>query len=687
MALTLLAQKQTPPPPGAPRPFEFPKTQKKVLANGLTVYAVEDHRLPLVTYDLAVMAGSSLDAPQKAGLAFMVATLLREGTKTRKSNDISKLVDDAGGGLGASTVDDYSSVTSSFMKQYADLGLELLADITVNPTFPQEEIDRQMQQAQSSLQVAYVTAETLAALAAGRALLGTHPYALPTQGTPATLKNLKREDMVAFHQRYYVPGGSVLVIAGDIPPEEGFAKAEKYLGSWKGAPVTGAPLPKPNPGKPGILLIDLPNAVQTQIRVGEASIPRNDPDYIALQAANQVFGGSFNSRLNIKVRANEGLTYNANSSLNSERQAGLFTVSTFTRNEKTAEVIQFILDLYKDWKANPATEQEFKETQDFLIGSFGLSVETAEAVAGRVLGAAINGLGDDYWPNFRSKLLALKREDIAAAVEKHIDLTKLQIVCVGKASDIAKPLEKFGVVTVIKADDFDPVAPDLRKPKPAADASPEGVAAARKLIDRAVAAAGGLEALEKVKDISSRGTMTFLQPMKMDAASEEDIVYPARYRTSMKMAMGEMIQASDGEKAWFKQGAQIQDLPPMLIAEIKKQVQVIGAVGLLREAAAGHATLAMLPDAGVSWKLEGQEVKIYFDPQTGLPARIVQAVLGPRGRVEQETDLADWRDAGGIKLPYAETILSNGAKAAERKWTERKVNTNPSPDLFKKPAQ
>lgn len=697
MAALLPAQKQEAPPVGAPRPFEFPKAQKKVLDNGLTVYVVEDHRLPLVSYSLAINAGSSLDTPAKSGLANLTAALLREGTKTRKANDISKLVDNAGGTLGASVTDDYASVISGFMKSHADLGLELLADITMNPSFPQEEIDRQMRQLLSGLQVAYASPESLAVMASGRAMLGNHPYAYPSEGTPETARALKREDLVAFHARHYVPSNAILVIAGDTTAEEGFAKAAKYLGGWMGARVNLAALRKPEPGKPGVLIIDMPTAVQTQIRVGHASIARNDAAYLALQTSNQIFGGSFNSRVNMKLRANEGLTYGATSALNAQRQAGTFMVSTFTRNEKTADAVQMILDLFKEWKANPATQAEFDEAQRFLVGSFGVSVETAEAVAGRVMGAALNGLGDDYWSSYRGKLLALKREDIAAVVGQQIDVSKLQIVCVGKAADIAKPMEKFGPVTVIPAAEFDPVAPDMRKAKEAAVTSSEGMAAAKKLVDRAVAAVGGMDALAQVNDMASEGAMTMITPQgKMEAESKEWVVFPSQFRVSLKLPFGEIIQASDGGSAWVKQMTQpAQDLPPQMVEEIKRGILRTAALGLLREAGAGRATLAGLAPLtrngaqwdGVLWKQDTHEVKIYFDPATGLPAMVVSRTASPAGMVEQETEYSDWRLSGPVKLPYAEVISQGGNRAGERKWAKRSVNAGVAPETFKKPAQ
>jgi zinc protease len=189
-----------------------------VLPNGLTVYVIEDHRQPLMSYELVLNAGSIMHDQKRAGLAFMTAQLLRQGTKTRKAQDIARLVDNAGGSLSASADDDVARVTASFMKSYADLGIELLADVVQNPAFAQEELDRQRRQMLSGLQIQYTDAAYLASLAAARTMFGEHPYGYPTEGTPDTLRALTRDDLAAFHRQFYSPKGAFLAVSGDVTP-------------------------------------------------------------------------------------------------------------------------------------------------------------------------------------------------------------------------------------------------------------------------------------------------------------------------------------------------------------------------------------------------------------------------------------------------------------------------------------
>lgn len=692
--LALAASAQTPaaktkaqmPAPSAPRPYEFPKAASKTLANGLKVYVVEDHRLPLVSAALEVLAGNAYVAPAKSGLASITATLLREGTATRSSQQLAKAVDTAGGSLSASAGDDTASVSMTFMKSYAGLGFELMADITLNPAFAQEEIDRQMRQAQSGLAVQYANAEYLAPLAAARAMLGTHPYAYPGDGTPATLNNIKRDDIVAFYKANYAPNRAWLAIAGDVTPEEGFALAEKHFGAWKGAgrpdeKLGGGPAPKPQ-----VLIIDMPNAVQTQIVVGHLGVPRNHPDYVALQMGNQIFGGSFNSRLNMKLRANEGLTYGANSSFQPQRFAGVFEASTFTRTEKTAAAIGMLVDLLKEFRQNPATDAEFNEAKAYMTGVFGIQNETAGAVAGRVLAAEIHGLGADYWSNYRASLAALTREQVAAAVQRFLQPDKLSIIAVGNSKEFAKDLEKFGPTRVIKSDDVDFIAPDLVKEKPKVTASPEGGAKAKALVEKALAAMGGREKLTSLKDMTTTGKLKLTLPQgSFDADTTEEVLYPDHFKMVMKLPMGVITQAYAAGAAWMGQGAMTQDLPPNLAPELAKSVPAAsGGIGMLLAAAEGKAEAQLIDDATVLWKSGAFEATLGFDAASGRLVKLTMKTVGLTGPAEVQTTFDDFRAEGGLTLPYKESMAQNGREVGVRTITERKVNTGLKPEAFAK---
>ncbi|WP_321472406.1 pitrilysin family protein [uncultured Paludibaculum sp.] len=679
--------KMTPPPPTAPRPYEFPKVASKTLPNGLKVFVVEDHRLPLVSASLQILAGGAYAAPDKAGLANMTASLLHEGTTHHSAQELAKLADNVGGSLSAGAGDDVTTIGMTFMKSYSTLGMELMADMTRNPAFDQEEIDRAMRQAQSNLQVSYSSAEYLAPASASRALLGTHPYAYPGDGTPQTLRNIKRDDIVAFYKANYAPGRAWMAVAGDVTPDEAFALVEKYFGSWDAKAAPDAKLPAPPEPKPQVLIVDMPNAVQTQIIVGHLGVPRNSPDYLALYVANQIFGGSFNSRLNMKLRANEGLTYGASSSFDPARQTGTFQASTFTRTEKTADAIRMLVDLLKEFKKDPASPAEFDEAKSFLMGSFAVGIESAAAVASRVLTTAVYGLPEDYYPKYRQRLQALTREQMSSALQKFLEVDKLTIVAVGNAKEFSKALEAYGPIRIIKAEDLDLVAPDMVKVKAAAVASPESAAKGKKLIADALTALGGQEKASAVKDQVLTGKIKLSMPQaSFDGDSEESVLYPSHYKMVMKLPVGVITESVDGANAWAAQGPQAQDLPPNLAAELRKGIQAAGGgMGLLLAAAAGQAEVQAINETTLNWKKGDFEAKLTFDPASHQLVKMAYSSIGMSGPAEMEVQLSDFRPVEGLTLPFHEVTLQNGQKVLDRTISERKLNTGVKPESFKKP--
>lgn len=453
--------KQSPPAVAPERPFKFPAHTAAKLENGLTVFVIEDHRQPVVSATLMLpAAGSSAHGAKDAGLAAMTAALLRQGTATRSAQQIAESIDKVGGSLTSSASADSTQASVTVLTSSLDTGFELLADLVQRPAFAADEIERWRRQTLSNLQVAYRDPEYLRDVVGERVAYGSHPYAVPTDGFPSTVATLSRDAVVAFHKERYTPSGSYLAIAGDIAPDAALGLARKHFAGWKGA---GAVLPAAAAPKPErrIVVIDQPDAVQTQFGVFGIGVPRNHPDWLALSVANQIFGGSFNSRLNLRLRAKEGLTYGANSSIASSRIAGLWNATSFTRTEESAKALKVTLEVIDEFRKNPATAAELAEATSFLSGVFALQTETSAAVASRVLASALHGLPADYWQAYRDRVKRISAADVAAAVQRHFMADQATIVAVGNASGFAKDLEAIGAVTIVPAAKLDLTQPSL----------------------------------------------------------------------------------------------------------------------------------------------------------------------------------------------------------------------------------
>jgi predicted Zn-dependent peptidase len=678
--------KQQPPAPGPARPFSFPKFETRKLANGLTVLVVEDRRQPIVSYGLGVDAGSTRTDPKKSGLADMTASMLRNGgTSTRTSQEIARLVDSRGGSLSGDASKDAAFVNGTWVKANAKLGMELLADVVLNPAFDEKELERLRQQALAGLQVAFASPESLVDMASSRVVFGQSPYAYPDTGTPETIRGITRADLVAFHKAHYVPGGAYLAIAGDITAAEAFAMAESFLGKWSGGPSARPQMAAPPLAERKIVVIDKPDTPQTRIFVGEIAIPRSHPDYIPLMLANEVFGGAFTSRLNLKLRATEGLTYNASSSLESLRSSGAFTIQTFTETDRTGDAVQQIMSVHSGFTENPVTASELADAKARLIGLFQLSTETPQAVAQRLLLAAVNGLPPDYYSDYTQRIAATTIEQVHAAAKKHMDPAKTAIVVVGDAGKFEKQLAAIGSVRTIRSSDFDPIAPDLLRAKEQAPAATDETRKrGMQMVQAAVKAMGGAAAIRGVKDMSSKSAVALKTPNgEIKAESNEDILYPDNYRASLKLPFGEIGQVFDGKTFWMKQGANVREMPGQ--AEAMRTIRTAGAIALLRDALDGKAEVQSTGDNEVLWKMGEETVRLQFDPQTHLVSKMFYRSSGPAGPVEVEQTMSDYRDVGGVQLPFKESLSQAGAPSGERTYTERRINTGIGADAFAKP--
>ncbi|HXW05854.1 MAG TPA: pitrilysin family protein, partial [Vicinamibacterales bacterium] len=618
------AQKQ-PPKPGPERPFAFPAHTTTKLENGLTVFVIEDHRQPLVTATLMLPGAGAISHPgEKAGLAGMTAALLRQGTATRSAQQIAEAIDRVGGSLTASAGDDSTEVSVTVLTSALATGFELLADVVQRPAFAQDEIERWRRQTLSGLQVAYNDPEYLRNVVGQRVAYGNHPYGYPTDGFPDTVRALTREDVQEFHKTMYSPAGAFLAVAGDITTQAAVALARKHLGDWKGRAL-------PPPGAPDvrhqrrIVVVDKPDAVQTQFGMVGAGVPRSHADWLSLSVANQVLGAGFNSRLNMRLRAKEGLTYGARSSLESNRLAGVWGLTSFTRTDETVNAIRMTLEVVDEFRKNPTTPAELAEATSYMSGVFAIQTETAGAVAGRVLTSALHGLPADYWRTYRDRVRKISASDVSAAVERHLHPEQLSIVAVGNAGGFAKALESLGIVSIVPAAKLDLTRPDLMTKSETA-AGPDATARAEAIVRAAVEAAGGTAALAAVKDSTGTGNISLVTPAgEMQGKATATVQQPDKVKLLISLDMGEFVQVFDGSQGWMRFGQQPPaDLAAEMIPELRRAALLTGGIGVLREAVEGRAAVSALEPKVVEdtklervlWKKDGLEMTLGFDPES-----------------------------------------------------------------------
>ena len=468
-AVNSLAQQPqaTPPPPQAPRSVTIPKPIEKTLPNGLRVIVVQRSEMPLVTAQLLIKSGGEVDPVDLSGVADMTAALLTRGTTTKSATQIAEAIEALGGTLNSGANWDSSAITASVMSSRVAPALEILADVVRNPSFKDEEIDRLRRQYLNSLRAALGTPGSIARFAAARVIYRDSPYGHPLSGTPESLPRIKRDDIVRTHSMFYRPDNAILVIGGDMTPQNGFALAEKYLGDWQ---KPSADLPKMQIGSPvsdaksrRIIVIDMPAAGQAAVLAARTAISRNSPDYFRGIVSNAVLSG-YSGRLNWEIRVKRGLSYGAGSSLDTRRWAGSFSASAQTKNESGAEVAQLTLSEIAKIATGDVPESELTPRKASLIGGFARALETTGGLVGQVSSLAIYGVSFDQLNQFVSNVQSIKPADVKSFAATNLNTDSTSLIVVGDAKKFLPDLKKqFPNVEVIPVAEFDLNSASLRR--------------------------------------------------------------------------------------------------------------------------------------------------------------------------------------------------------------------------------
>lgn len=464
-----MKKKQAYPPVQKARDVHFPAFEQKTLANGLRVVVIEHREAPSVTVQMLLRAGKAFDPPAKAGLAAATARLLREGTVTRSSQQIAQSIDSIGGNLGTYGSLDSAGASLQITSDQLDLGMDLLSDVVLHPSFPAEEVERWRRQTLNGLQVQQEDAGYLADAAFARAVFDGHPYGLPDDGTPESVRSLTRDDLVAFHRGHYIPNQAIVAVVGDVKAADAFARVERAFGAWpRGKEREIAKVETAQREKPRIVVIDMPDAVQSEIRLGQTGIAFTDPDAFAADVYNSVLGGGSSARLNQEVRDKRGLSYGAGSGFTKAFQPGSFQASTFTKTESTVQALEVILDTLRALEKTLVPTAELDARKTYLSGVFPLQIETPEGIAAKVLEALKYGLGRDYIESYRGRIDAVTAEQVRSFAERRIHPESALVVVVGNASAFLPDLQKkLGQAEVIPYQELDLLRADLRRPKQA----------------------------------------------------------------------------------------------------------------------------------------------------------------------------------------------------------------------------
>jgi len=466
--LSLGAQEfpKSPPAPLPLTPAPFPPFQEAVLPNGVRLLVVESRKQPIVSVSLSFAAGSRHDGAGKEGLADMVAALLTKGAGDRTAEQISDAIEGAGGSIGASAGADFLTIGATVLTPRLPLAFELLADAVMRPRFAETEVELLRTQTLSGLQVQLSQPGAVADRAFRRELYGAHPYG--ASATPASVRAIARADLVSFHRARIQPQGALLVLAGDINLATARQLATSAFKGWTGTPAAAPAPPSPVARTAAeLVLVHRPGSVQSNILVGNLTFPPADPRWYAARIANKVLGGGADSRLFLILREQKSWTYGAYSDMDRRQGIGSFVANAEVRTEVTDSALTELMTQLRRIGSEPVPAAELEAAKGALVGSYPLTIQTADQVATAVANAKLLGLPADFIPTYRLRLGAVTAEQAAAAARDAIRPDQAVIVVVGDATKVYDRIKGIAPTRIVDTEGR-PLTPDDLNPKAAA---------------------------------------------------------------------------------------------------------------------------------------------------------------------------------------------------------------------------
>jgi zinc protease len=435
--------------------FTFPEIRRRVLANGLRVWTVEHHDVPVISTLLVLPAGAADDPPDQHGLAAITADLLDEGCGSLSALEFHEALGRLGASIDTEVGSDATILGITMLERFAERGMDLLADLVARPRLDRREFERVRDLRLNRLTQLRDVPSAVAERVFVQRLYGDHPYGHASIGSEESLAALTIDDVIRFHDTRYDPGFATLIVVGDATHDRLAALADLAFGRWEPAShrrrAERSDLAPPLPDD-RLVLVHRPGAAQSELRMGHVSVARSTPDYHALLTLNMILGGQFVSRINMNLREKKGYTYGARTSFDLRRGRGPFVLQASVQSEATTDAIrEAVGELNAIRDDRPVTHDELLLGRAALTRGYPRNFETGEQIARAAAQLSLYELPDDYFSRFVPTVLALSEEDVTRAGVTHIRPDQLLTVIVGDRDTIGTSLETLGRVTEASA--------------------------------------------------------------------------------------------------------------------------------------------------------------------------------------------------------------------------------------------
>ena len=663
------------------RDIKPPAIVTATLPNGMRLYLLENRELPLISGRAVIRTGNLFDSAAKAGLAEFTGSVMRSGgTKTRTGDEIDEALENIAASVESGIGESIGEVSFSTLKERLEDVLPIFKDVLTAPEFRNDKIELLKTQYRSAISRRNDDADGIVGREYQRLLYGPQtPYG--RQAEYENIDNIGRDDLIAFHKRYFFPANTMLSLQGDFDVQVMKARIEKLFADWTAAQAAVPPFPAFDyAAKPGVYLIKKEDVKQSFISVGHIGGLSNDKDYAALEVMGDILGGGFSSRLFSLIRTQRGYAYNIGAGWGANFESpGLFTVSGSANSSWTVETLQLIKQEIERIRTSEVTDQELRTAKDKVLNSFVFSFDHPGKTLRRMVNYDYHKYPKDFLTRYHSAIDSVTKADILRVAKERLQADKLVYLVVGKPAEFGKPLSTLGPVTEL---DITIPEPKAKAPEatPAA-AGPKSAASAKELLLKAQAAAGGAEKLAAVKDYrvtSSADVMAGQSPMK--SSFDTQWIAPDLFRKEQTLPIGKVTAIFDGKYGWLITPQGTMAMPGQVLTQVRFEMFRSYFALLLSDRDAGR-TITLVDAAAIEIKGGGLTARVTMDPATGLLQKITYSSAlfgGPPADIVEV--YSDYRDVGGIKVPFATSTYQGAVKSMELKVQGWKVNGGLNPE-------
>jgi zinc protease len=654
------------------RQIEIPEVATPTLPNGMKLYLVENHELPVISGFALVRTGNLFDPADKIGLAQMTGMVLRTGgTRSKTGEELDEQLESIAASVESGIGETSGRVSFSALSENTDEVLAVFKEVLTEPEFRQEKIDLARTRLRSAISRRNDSPGGIAAREFAEILYGRDtPYGWRMEYEH--VNRIQREDLLVFYRRYFFPANIMLAVYGDFSAPEMKVKLEKLLGGWQyqQPPVPSFPKVREK-ASPGTHLASKEDVTQTFFSIGHLGGILRDKNYPALAGMGDILGGGFSSRLVKKVRTQLGYAYSISAAWGATYDhPGLFRVAGSTKSLSTTETLQVVREEIEKIRSEEVSDEELQTAKDTVLNSFVFNFDTPGKTLGRLVTYEYHGYPKDFIFQYQKAVAAVTKADILRVARQYLTPKNLTIVAVGKPKDFGQPLSELGM----------PVQPiDLTIPEPereAAEADKESLEEGRRLLQLVQKAVGGADKLTAVKDFTSVSAAE-IQAGSRSLKGKKTVrwISPAHLRQDQELPFGKIASYFDGSAGWLSTPQGTAPLQGPFLAQTQGDLFRVYFRLWLSDRDAERAVNSVGENVLEISDQHGNLVRLHVDEQSGLLLKQSYRMPGggPPGEVEEI--YSDWKEVNGIRLPQKISIQRGGQKIMDVSVEEMKLNT------------